>query len=61
MSVQPTPGESPATLEEMAMLVRVLARALRKADPGSERAQSALNYLKRKGLQGSVMRTPEGP
>lgn len=45
-------------LEEIAVLVRVLVRALRKADPANPRAARALDYLKRHGLQGNPLRAP---
>lgn len=55
----PLEGQKPATLEEMAILVRKLVRALRKASPDNETARGAMDYLKRKGLQGSPFRTSE--
>lgn len=43
-------------LEEIALLVRVLVRALRRVDPSNEHAVKALGYLKRHGLQGNPLR-----
>lgn len=49
-----TPEEK--ELDEMAMMIRKLAQALRKAAPEHDLPQKALDYLKRKGLQGRVFR-----
>lgn len=43
-------------LEEIALLVRVLVRALRRSEPSNEHAAKALDYLKRHGLQGNPLR-----
>lgn len=42
---------------DLAALVRQLAHALRKAAPGNDLADRAVDYLKRAGLQGSPLRT----
>ncbi len=42
--------------DDLAALVRQLARSLRKTAPDNELAYKALDYLKRKGLQGSPLR-----
>lgn len=42
--------------DDLAALVRQLVRSLRKAAPDNELADKALDYLKRKGLQGSTLR-----
>jgi phage gpG-like protein len=42
--------------DDLAALVRQLVRSLRKAAPDNELADKALDYLKRKGLQGSPLR-----
>lgn len=43
-------------LDELAMLTRKLVQSLRKASPGNESAEKALDYLKRKGLAGNPLR-----
>lgn len=45
-----------AVVDDLAMLVRRLVRSLEKANPGTDLAPQALDYLKRKGLQGSPLR-----
>ncbi|WP_288639250.1 hypothetical protein [uncultured Comamonas sp.] len=47
------------TLDELAMLTRKLVQQLRKASPGNESAEKALDYLKRKGLAGNPLRTTQ--
>lgn len=42
--------------DDLAALVRKLVRSLRKTAPDNELADKALDYLKRKGLQGSPLR-----
>lgn len=42
--------------DDLAALVRQLVRSLRKTAPDNELADKALDYLKRKGLQGSPLR-----
>ena len=39
--------------EDLAALVRKLAHSLRKAAPGNDLPEKALDYLKREALQGS--------
>ena len=46
--------------DDLAALVRQLVRSLRKAAPDNELADKALDYLKRKGLQGSPLRHNAG-
>lgn len=41
---------------DLAALVKRLARALRKAKPGNEMSDQAMDYLKRQGLLGSPLR-----
>ena len=41
---------------DLSMLVRALASSLRKAAPGSDLPDRAIDYLKRKNLQGSILR-----
>ena len=41
------------------MLTRKLVQQLRKASPGNESAEKALDYLKRKGLAGNPLRTTQ--
>lgn len=48
------------TVDDLAALVRRLAHALRKATPGHELPGRALDYLKRKGLQGTPLRSQLG-
>lgn len=56
-SVCTTPcGSNARQVEELAMLVRKLVQQLRKAAPGNKSAEKALDYLKRKGLAGRVLR-----
>jgi hypothetical protein len=47
---------TPARVDDLAALVSQLVHALRKAAPGHALAERALDYLKRKGLQGSPLR-----
>lgn len=42
--------------DELAALVRRLAHSLRKAAPDNELPDKALDYLKRNGLTGSILR-----
>lgn len=42
--------------EDLAALVRRLAHSLRKAAPGNDLPEKALDYLKRESLQGSPLR-----
>jgi hypothetical protein len=52
-----TAGTAPdARVEDLAMLVRLLVRALSGANPSNRLIQRALDYLKRKGLEGSPLR-----
>lgn len=44
------------TVDDCAALIRQLVHALRKASPTSDLASRAMDYLKRKGLQGSPLR-----
>ena len=44
--------------DDLAMLVRKLATSLRKAAPDHSLPARAIDYLKRKGLQGSILREP---
>lgn len=53
--------EPPATVDDLAMLVRQLVHSLRKAKPDSDLARRAADYLKRKGLQGSPFRGEASP
>lgn len=56
------PQAPAAPMDDLAQLVKQLVRALRKAAPGNDLADKALDYLKRQGLQGSPLRaTPEAP
>ncbi|WP_053284510.1 hypothetical protein [Comamonas testosteroni] len=43
-------------VDELAMLVRQLVQSLRKASPGNDLADRALDYLKRHGLAGTLLR-----
>ena len=43
-------------VDELAMLVHQLVQSLRKASPGNDLADRALDYLKRHGLTGTVLR-----
>lgn len=43
--------------DDLAALVQRLARALRKAAPDNDLPATALDYLRRKNLQGSPLRT----
>lgn len=42
--------------EDLAALVRRLAHSLRKAAPGNDLPEKALDYLRREALQGSPLR-----
>lgn len=44
-------------VDDLSALVRQLAQRLRKAAPDNDLPEKALDYLKRKGLQGSPLRT----
>lgn len=44
---------------DLAMLVRRLYFIVERKDPGNKTAQNAKDYLKRKGLQGSILRSAE--
>lgn len=48
--------QADAVVKDLAMLVRRLARALAKADPSNALPHQAVDYLQRKGLQGSPLR-----
>ena len=48
--------EPPATVDDLAMLVRQLVHSLKIAKPDSKLAAKAVDYLQRKGLLGSVLR-----
>ena len=43
-------------VDDMAMMIRRLVRALQKANPESDLAKRAMDYLKRHGLEGSPLR-----
>ena len=43
-------------VQNLAMLVRRLARALDKLAPGNKTGEQAMDYLKRANLQGSILR-----
>lgn len=47
-----------ARVDDLAALVRQLVRALKRATPDSFLVPRALDYLKRKGLQGNILRAP---
>lgn len=46
-------------LGDLSTLVKQLVQALRKAAPNSDLPQIALDYLRRKGLQGSPLRSTQ--
>ena len=51
------PAEAPDTrLADLAMLVKKLCRALQKADANSNLPGQAMDYLRRRKLQGSIFR-----
>lgn len=54
-------GSHQRTVDELAMLVRKLVHQLRKAAPGNDSADKALDYLKRKGLAGTFLRGNSAP
>ena len=56
MSIPPNQTPEEKAMDEMAMMIRKLVRALRKAAPEHDLPQKTLDYLKRKGLQGRVFR-----
>lgn len=43
-------------IKDLAMLVKMLVRRIRKLDPKDTVAAKAMDYLKRNGLQGSPLR-----
>lgn len=47
-----------ASVDDLAALVARLARELRRAAPGNDLPDRAVDYLKRHGLQGSPFRAP---
>ena len=49
-------SEKKRVTDDLAALVRQLVRSLRKADPQHALPDKAIDYLKRKGLQGSPLR-----
>ena len=49
-------GAKEKTVDDLSLLVKRLARALRKDNPDSELAWGALDYLKRNGLEGSPLK-----
>jgi hypothetical protein len=56
------PQAPAAPVDDLAQLVKQLVRTLRKAAPGNDLAEKAMDYLKRQGLQGSPLRAaPEAP
>ena len=57
--VRPLLAAQQFTLDELAMLTRKLVQQLRKASPGDESAEKALDYLKRKGLAGNPLRATQ--
>jgi len=48
--------ELESVTDDLTLLVRRLAHALRKAAPGNDLAAKALDYLKRHGMEGSILR-----
>lgn len=50
------PSAPSGVVGDMAVLVKQLVQALRKAAPGNDLAGKSLDYLKRHGLQGSPLR-----
>jgi hypothetical protein len=49
------------TIMNLSMFVRRLARLLRQHDPDSKAATQALDFIERKNLQGSPLRTADEP
>lgn len=47
-----------ASVDDMAALIRRLVRDLRKVAPGNDLAEKALDYLRRHGLAGDILRNP---
>lgn len=45
-----------ATVDDLAALVKRLAHSLRQAAPDNDLPEKALDYLRRKGMQGSPLR-----
>ena len=52
--------QSETIVDDLAQLVMRLAHALRKAEPDNELSDKALDYLKRNGLTGSILRKATG-
>lgn len=61
MALPPKPPvmnpEPPATVEDLAIIVRRLVRRLRTHNPQDDVARQAYEYLRRKGLQGNILRS----
>jgi hypothetical protein len=49
-------AEPVAAMDDMRMLIERLAHSLRKAAPGNDLSDQAMDYLKRMGLVGSPLR-----
>lgn len=47
-------------VESMAMLIKLLVRALNRAEPGNETAKRAMDYLQNNDLLGSPLRQASG-
>jgi hypothetical protein len=48
--------EGPPTIADLGMLVARLVQQVRKHDPENDVATKAMDYLRRKDLQGSILR-----
>jgi len=51
-----TDREKELALEDMSMLIRMMVTKFRRGKLDEEYCEKALDYLKRKGLQGSILR-----
>lgn len=54
------PPDADLEIENMAMLIRMLVRAVRRYDPGASIAKVSLDYLKDRDLLGSPLRNDPG-
>lgn len=59
MVVGVTDKEKDLALQDMSMLIRMMVTKHRRGKLDEEYCQKALDYLQRKGLQGSIIRAME--
>lgn len=59
--IAPAASDEQAKVDDLAALVRQLAHSLKKANPHSDLAMRAMDYLQRKGLTGNPLRVAAIP